>query len=113
MISDAELQGLAVIRGKGLELVLTLGTGAGTGLLRDGELMPHLELAHHVPLLGVIRGFHHRHVFENPVLAQASNEIRQVHVARRHAVLFGQVPGPSSLHQEQLDVLFLRQLDAD
>lgn len=47
MVNDAEMQGLAVIRGKGLELVLTLGTGAGTGLFRDGELMPHLELAHH------------------------------------------------------------------
>src|SRR6202163_4876749 len=47
LINDAEMQGLAVIRGKGIELVLTLGTGAGTALFRDGELMPHLELAHH------------------------------------------------------------------
>ncbi|HEY3776578.1 MAG TPA: ROK family protein [Rhizomicrobium sp.] len=51
MVNDAEMQGLAVIRGKGLELVLTLGTGAGTGLFREGELMPHLELAHH-PIYG-------------------------------------------------------------
>ncbi|HEY3639411.1 MAG TPA: ROK family protein [Rhizomicrobium sp.] len=51
MVNDAEMQGLAVIRGKGLELVLTLGTGAGTGLFRDGELMPHLELAQH-PIYG-------------------------------------------------------------
>jgi polyphosphate glucokinase len=51
MINDAEMQGLAVIRGHGLEFVLTLGTGAGTGLFRDGELMPHLELAHH-PVYG-------------------------------------------------------------
>ena len=47
MINDAEMQGLAAIEGRGLELVLTLGTGAGTALFRDGELMPHLELAHH------------------------------------------------------------------
>jgi polyphosphate glucokinase len=47
LINDAEMQGLAVIRGRGLELVLTLGTGAGTGLFRDGQIMPHLELAHH------------------------------------------------------------------
>lgn len=47
LINDAEMAGLAVIRGKGLELVLTLGTGAGTALFRDGEIMPHLELAHH------------------------------------------------------------------
>ncbi|HEY1724106.1 MAG TPA: ROK family protein [Steroidobacteraceae bacterium] len=47
LINDAEMQGLAVVRGRGLELVLTLGTGAGTALFRDGQLMPHLELAHH------------------------------------------------------------------
>ena len=28
-------------------MVLTLGTGAGTAIFRDGEIMPHLELAHH------------------------------------------------------------------
>ncbi|HEY3598029.1 MAG TPA: ROK family protein [Paraburkholderia sp.] len=47
MINDAEVQGLAAIEGRGIEFVLTLGTGAGTALFRDGELMPHLELAHH------------------------------------------------------------------
>jgi polyphosphate glucokinase len=47
MINDAEVQGFAVIEGKGIELVLTLGTGAGTALFRDGELMPHLELSQH------------------------------------------------------------------
>jgi len=47
LINDAEMQGLAVIRGKGLELVLTLGTGAGTAVFRDGDIMPHLELAQH------------------------------------------------------------------
>jgi polyphosphate glucokinase len=47
MINDAEMQGLAVIEGRGIEMVLTLGTGAGTAFFRDGELMPHLELSHH------------------------------------------------------------------
>jgi polyphosphate glucokinase len=47
MINDAEMQGFAAIEGDGLEFVLTLGTGAGTAMFRDGELMPHLELAHH------------------------------------------------------------------
>src|SRR5580693_956907 len=28
-------------------MVLTLCTGAGTAIFRDGEIMPHLELAHH------------------------------------------------------------------
>lgn len=47
LINDAEMQGLGIIEGKGLEMVLTLGTGAGTALFRDGALMPHMELAHH------------------------------------------------------------------
>lgn len=47
IINDAEMQGMAIINGKGLEFVLTLGTGAGTALFRDGDLMPHMELAHH------------------------------------------------------------------
>ncbi|MCK0207375.1 ROK family protein [Starkeya koreensis] len=47
LINDAEMQGLGIISGKGLEMVLTLGTGAGTALFRDGVLMPHMELAHH------------------------------------------------------------------
>ncbi|MDE2183061.1 MAG: ROK family protein [Alphaproteobacteria bacterium] len=46
LVNDADMQGLAVIRGRGLELVVTLGTGFGTALFRDGELMPHMEIAH-------------------------------------------------------------------
>jgi polyphosphate glucokinase len=45
--NDADLQGLAVIKGKGMEMVITLGTGFGTGLYQDGRLGPHLELSHH------------------------------------------------------------------
>jgi polyphosphate glucokinase len=45
--NDADLQGSAVVRGEGLELVVTLGTGVGTALFLDGHLAPHLELAHH------------------------------------------------------------------
>jgi len=44
--NDADVQGLAAIDGKGLELVCTLGTGFGTAWFRDGELMPHMDLAH-------------------------------------------------------------------
>jgi polyphosphate glucokinase len=47
LLNDADMQGFAAIKGKGLELAVTLGTGVGTGLFRDGELMPHLELARH------------------------------------------------------------------
>jgi polyphosphate glucokinase len=45
--NDADLQGAAVVSGKGLELVITLGTGVGSAFFYDGRLMPHLELAHH------------------------------------------------------------------
>jgi polyphosphate glucokinase len=45
--NDADLQGLAVVSGAGLEIVVTLGTGFGTAILKDGNLLPHVELAHH------------------------------------------------------------------
>jgi polyphosphate glucokinase len=44
--NDADVQGLAVVAGQGLELVITLGTGFGTAVFFDGQLMPHLEIAH-------------------------------------------------------------------
>jgi polyphosphate glucokinase len=45
--NDADVQGFGAIEGKGLELVLTLGTGLGSALFIDGRLVPNLELAHH------------------------------------------------------------------
>jgi polyphosphate glucokinase len=47
VVNDADLQGAAVVKGKGLELVVTLGTGVGTGLFFHGRLTPHMELAQH------------------------------------------------------------------
>jgi polyphosphate glucokinase len=46
LLNDADVQGLGAIRGKGLELVCTLGTGLGTAWFHDGALMPHMDLAH-------------------------------------------------------------------
>jgi polyphosphate glucokinase len=45
LANDADMHGLAVISGDGLELVLTLGTGLGTAVFLDGVPTPHLELA--------------------------------------------------------------------
>lgn len=45
--NDAAVQGLAAIRGRGVELVITLGTGFGSSLFIDGKLVPGLEMAHH------------------------------------------------------------------
>lgn len=47
VLNDAGIQGLGVIDGKDLELVLTLGTGMGSALFYEGVYIPNLELAHH------------------------------------------------------------------
>src|SRR5262245_45675745 len=47
LLNDAEVQGLGVIAGHSLEVVLTLGTGVGSAMFADGWLAPHLELAQH------------------------------------------------------------------
>ena len=47
LLNDAEVQGLGMIAGRGLEVVLTLGTGVGSAVFLDGWLAPHLELAQH------------------------------------------------------------------
>lgn len=45
--NDADIQGLAVIEGVGLEMLVTFGTGMGAGLYINGHLVPNLELGHH------------------------------------------------------------------
>ena len=47
VVNDADMQGLGIVSGKGLEMVITLGTGFGTALLNNGKLLPHLELGQH------------------------------------------------------------------
>jgi len=46
--NDAGVQGLAVIEGVGVELVLTLGTGMGFALYTSGHYVPNIEMGHHV-----------------------------------------------------------------
>jgi polyphosphate glucokinase len=46
-LNDAGVQGFAVIEGRGVEMVITLGTGMGCALYLDGRYVPNLELAHH------------------------------------------------------------------
>ncbi len=46
MTNDADVQGLGCIRGRGVELVITLGTGVGSVIFVDGKRI-HLELGHH------------------------------------------------------------------
>src|SRR5262249_47767417 len=47
IINDADMQGLGIVEGRGVELVVTLGTGIGSALFLDGRLIPNLELGHH------------------------------------------------------------------
>lgn len=51
LINDADMLGLGIVKGKGLEMLITLGTGMGTALTLNGQLLPHLEIAHH-PITG-------------------------------------------------------------
>lgn len=45
--NDASVQGYGAIRGHGVEMLLTFGTGMGSAIFTDGKLCPGLELAHH------------------------------------------------------------------
>lgn len=47
VLNDADMQGHAAIAGQGVEMVITLGTGFGSALFKDGQLGPHLELSQH------------------------------------------------------------------
>jgi polyphosphate glucokinase len=45
--NDAAVQGYGAVKGDGVELMITLGTGMGSSLFTDGRLCPGLELGHH------------------------------------------------------------------
>ena len=47
VINDADLQGLSIAEGKGVEMLITLGTGFGSAIMSDGILIPHLEMSQH------------------------------------------------------------------
>jgi len=47
VLNDAGVQGYGVVEGKGVELLLTLGTGMGCALFNEGVYVPNIELAHH------------------------------------------------------------------
>jgi len=44
--NDADVQGLGCVRGQGVEVVITLGTGFGSVMFVDGHRI-HMELGHH------------------------------------------------------------------
>ncbi|MFI4954779.1 MAG: ROK family protein [Gammaproteobacteria bacterium] len=63
--NDAAVQGYGDVKGKGVELVITLGTGVGSALFLDGKLVPNVQLAH-IP-------FRHKHTYEH-LLGKAALE---------------------------------------
>lgn len=48
LANDATLHGLGIIAGDGIEVVLTLGTGMGFALFRNGVPAPQIELGRHI-----------------------------------------------------------------
>jgi polyphosphate glucokinase len=47
VINDADLQGLSIAEAKGVEMLITLGTGFGSAIMSEGILTPHLEMSQH------------------------------------------------------------------
>ncbi|HZR84425.1 MAG TPA: ROK family protein [Candidatus Binatia bacterium] len=73
--NDADVQGYAVIRGRGVEMVLTLGTGLGSALYVDGLLVPNLELGHHF--------YRHSQTYEDSVGRAALDKVGRKRWRRR------------------------------
>lgn len=48
VINDTDLHGHLVIKGKGVEFVLALGSAVGTSIYIDGVLVPNTDLGRHV-----------------------------------------------------------------
>jgi polyphosphate glucokinase len=46
--NDADIAGYGAIKGVGVELVLTFGTGLGASIFTNGHLVPGLELGHQI-----------------------------------------------------------------
>ena len=67
VLNDAGVQGYGVIEGRGVEMVLTLGTGLGCAVYHEGIYVPNLELAH-LP-------FRHGKTYEEYVGARALREV--------------------------------------
>ena len=73
--NDADVQGLGAVEGRGVELVLTLGTGLGSALFVDGNLVPNLELGHHP--------FRKKHTYEDYVGKAALKKVGKKRWNRR------------------------------
>jgi len=82
-INDAGVQGFGVVKGEGVEMLLTLGTGMGCALFIDGIYVPNLELAHH-PFRG-------RKTYEEFIGAAALKAVGKKKWNRRVAKVIAQI----------------------
>ena len=83
VLNDAGVQGYGVIDSRGVEMVLTLGTGLGCALYLDGRYVPNLELAHH-PFRG-------GKTYEDYVGARAMHRVGKKKWNRRVAKVIAQI----------------------
>jgi polyphosphate glucokinase len=83
VLNDAGVQGYGVIEGKGVEMVITLGTGMGCALYMDGKYVPNLELAHHP--------FKKKKTYEDYVGKKALSKIGKKRWNKRVAEVIAQV----------------------
>ena len=81
--NDAGIQGLGVIEGRGVELVITLGTGMGFALFVDGHYVPNIEMAHHV--------YRNRKTYEERVGNQAREQVGNRRWRRRVSAVINQL----------------------
>jgi polyphosphate glucokinase len=102
VLNDGTVQGLGVIAGDGLECVITLGTGLGFALFRDGDIMPHMEMGQH--------NAHGKHSYDTLYIG-GGNATRidfelppNVHVVSNEAG----ITGGAKLWDPRLDTVFLR-----
>lgn len=86
VINDADLQGDGAIAGRGVALVLTLGTGLGSALYIDGLLVPNLELGHH-PFQDGARRRRQRVATEDAAPSEGSCLRKRQGAGRRHPVM--------------------------
>lgn len=53
VLNDAEVHGCGLVTGRGLEMVITLGTGLGNAIFDNGRLSPHAELSRGITKWGL------------------------------------------------------------
>jgi polyphosphate glucokinase len=83
VLNDAGVQGYGVIKKKGTEMVLTLGTGMGCAIYVDGHYVPNIELAHHP--------FHKEKTYEDYIGQKALKKIGKKRWNKRVAHVLEQI----------------------